>query len=139
MASPLFLFLLLLFLLLLLLCFFFFPSSSLPLPPPPPLRLLGGRLHGFWEIGKHLAQNTTLRKLYLTNDIETDPEFLIGPYGMQAFCDCFDDRYKWALSELDISGHLIGDVGCTHLANLLYRNASMQRNLVFLAVKNQVR
>eukprot|EP00750_Incisomonas_marina_P015224 INCI18118.3.p1 GENE.INCI18118.3~~INCI18118.3.p1 ORF type:complete len:950 (-),score=167.00 INCI18118.3:206-3055(-) len=94
-------------------------------------------LHGFWEIGKHLAKNTTLRKLYLTNDIETDPEFLIGPYGMQAFCDCFDDRYKWALNELDISGHLIGDSGCTHLANLLYRNASMQRNLVFLAVKNQ--
>ena len=58
---------------------------------------------------------------------------------MQSFCQCFDDKYDWQLQELDISGHMIGDAGCHHLADLLYRNEPMQRNLLFLSLKNQVR
>ena len=49
------------------------------------------------------------------------------------------NRYKWNLHELDISGHKIGDAGAGHLAKLLYRNESMQKTLVFLSLKDAVR
>ena len=69
-----------------------------------------------WELGKHLVNNSTLEKLYLSNDIETNPEYLIGMTGRSR------TTAKLYRADVLISSFVVscmqGLMGCKHFATV---------------------